>query len=74
MINVIFNKMTNLANDHKIEIYRTKMPQAPSKGDLVNVNGYPYIVQDRGWVVSKEPDHFGNIGETCCYLDIWPMF
>jgi hypothetical protein len=45
-------------------IERIELPETPAKGEVVNINGEPYIVYSKGWTFdNKCSKHY-------CYIDV----
>lgn len=60
-----FRLIKSLYNRDKDEfIVRLELPETPNNGEIVNINGEPYIVQSKGWAFSDEcTNHY-------CYIDL----
>ena len=47
-----------------IFVARIELPETPDKGEVVNINGQPYVVYNKGWAFSDESTkHY-------CYIDL----
>ena len=60
-----FRLIKSLHNRDKDEfVDRLELPETPDKGDIVNINGEPYVVYKKGWAFSDESTkHY-------CYIDL----
>ena len=59
-----FRVIKSLANKDKEFVARVDMPETPLKGEVVNIEGSPYIVYRRGWALS------GDSTVQYCYIDL----
>ena len=56
MIRVRFDSIVQMSNHHADSIIGyANLPQVPAPGQLVNINGDPYIVHEIAWAVVTEP-------------------
>ena len=46
-------------------LLRRELPAVPDKGELISVEGMPYVIFDRGWAIGEEGDMF-------CYMRVSP--
>ena len=44
------------------------LEQVPNVGEVININGDPYLIANRGWAIDSESEDKG----TYCYIDLWP--
>lgn len=68
MLVVEFRLTTGGRDEYKV-IFKSVWPIAPALGELVNLNGDPYIVTNRSWVAS---DDLGD-RNIYCYLRVSPF-
>ena len=69
MIYVTVNLICGHSKDSDRTIFSQAWPQVPDVGELININGNPYIVYDRGWAASED-----SIGERLyAFLRVSPF-
>ena len=71
MINVEFRLTMSHNRDSDKMIYKDKWPTAPIVGELVNLNGDPYIITERGWAASNDLG-VDQIDNLYCYFRVSP--
>ena len=50
-----FRLIKSLHNrDKDVFIERLVLPETPDKGEVVNINGEPYVVYNKGWAFDHE--------------------
>jgi hypothetical protein len=49
-----FDLIKGSSKDADVFLHRQEIAAAPVPGELVNVNGNPYIVHERSWAVDKD--------------------
>lgn len=60
-----FRLIKSLHNrDKDVFVDRIELPETPDKGEVVNINGEPYVVYKKGWAFDHEcTKHY-------CYIDL----
>jgi hypothetical protein len=75
MIHCEFRKINSASGDADTRLAQFTLPAVPSRGELININGNPYIVFERAWAVgddTDEPHEDCTIDEMWCYLRVVP--
>ncbi len=65
MIKVRVDLVYGHSKDSDRTIYRGEWPQIPLTGELINLDGNPYIIHNRGWAV-------GEANQLYSYLRVSP--
>ena len=64
MLHAEFRLLYNLANRHEVALLAMEMPQVPSEGQIVNIEGNPYRVVAVAWSV------LANNDQTYVYINV----
>lgn len=61
-IHAEFRLTIDLSTGEEVELHRCLLPQAPARGEIVNINGNPYRVSECGWGIGiEEPKVYAYI-------------
>ena len=75
MIHCEFRKINSASEAADTRLAQFTLPAVPSRGELINIDGNPYIVFERAWAVGNDPSLLQEdrtIDEMWCYLRVVP--
>lgn len=62
MINTRFDLVLKLSSkDHDRTFKWLMLPQVPNAGEVINLDGHPYVVHDRDWAVDDAERLFAYV-------------
>lgn len=67
MVTVEFRRIVGASRDSDVFLWRGALPLVPAVGEVINIEGHPYVVFQRGWAVG------GEDSLLWCYIRLSPL-
>ena len=63
-----FRRICGSSRDSDVYLVKQILPVAPCVGELINIDGRPYIIRERSWALGTD----ASDGPLYCYLRLVP--
>jgi hypothetical protein len=71
LIDTRFDLITGSTKESDRFLARYSIPAIPQPGELINVDGDPYVVRERAWAIGESAD--GQPPQLCAYVRLVSM-
>ena len=65
---VEFRRITGCTRTSDVFLRRCELEAVPDRGEVINVEGEPYVVHERDWAVDRI-----DVSDLYCYIRLSPL-